>query len=208
MLLCCLFPGGGGELFSHLKETKVGLTAMTRFQVAWNYSSSYIWKEMQCRNNLRQSIDYSMYERKVRMSWRKQHGCMVMNFEVRFNYTVCVFNLRHYLLLWYDFVLSMANIVKSEVDSDTQPWVTWERNSMSILSPNYGLASQEAILKYQLSVSSSRYSDLNGLGCHQGIGLFWSIIGDSNVQPLMKAMWSMDLSNTSLPPLTSFSCKG
>lgn len=166
---------------------------MTRFKVAWNYSSSYIQKENQCRNNLRKSIDYSMYERKVRMSWRKQHGCMVMNFEIRFNYTVCVFNLRIYLLLKHYFVLSMPNIVKLEVDNNTQPWVTWEKNSMSVLSPNYGLASQEAILKYQLSGSSSRYADLNGLGCHQGIALFWSIIDDSNVQPLLKIIWSMDL---------------
>lgn len=93
MLLFFLFVFFQGRgLFSHLKETKVGLTAMTRFKVAWNYSSSYIWKEMQCRHNLRKSIDYSMYKRKDRMSSRKQHGCITMNFEDRFNYTFCVFN--------------------------------------------------------------------------------------------------------------------
>lgn len=43
---------------------------------------------------------------------------------------------------------------------------------MSVLSPDYGLESQEAILKYQFSGPTSRYSDLNGLGCHQDIGLF------------------------------------
>lgn len=40
----------------------------------------------------------------------------------------------------------MANIVKSEVDSDAQPWVTWESNSMIALNPSYGLASQEATI--------------------------------------------------------------
>lgn len=42
---------------------------MIRFKIVGYYCSSYKRKAMQYRNNL--STDYYIYEKKVRMSWRK-----------------------------------------------------------------------------------------------------------------------------------------
>lgn len=85
---------------------------MIRFKIAGNFNNSYKRKEVSCRYNLSKSIDCYMYEKKVKMSSRKQHVCMVMNFQARCNWSAC---LRHYL------IFSKANTVKYEVDSDTHP---------------------------------------------------------------------------------------